>query len=76
MKHIILLVGIFISISNLYSQNPIDPPALPIDFSDTTVFDRNWEQSNFIRGWNWGDKGRKLDEAMNINTKISFIPEH
>ncbi|MFA5605527.1 MAG: hypothetical protein WC970_06660 [Dehalococcoidales bacterium] len=56
----------FLSIS-VYSQNIIDPPILPIGFDSTALFDRNFNDSAFIIGWNWSSTGRRLDEAMRIN---------
>lgn len=50
-----------------YSQNVIDPPILPIGFDSTALFDRNFNDTTFILGWNWGSPGRALDEAMRIN---------
>ncbi|MFH1049658.1 MAG: hypothetical protein V1779_01865 [bacterium] len=72
MKNIIIVIVVLISFLNLYSQDIIDPPSIPINFNDTTVFDRNWEQNHFIKGWNWGSKGRNLDEALLINTYHNF----
>lgn len=37
-----------------YSQNIIDPPVLPIGFDSTALFERNFNDTTFIRGWHWG----------------------
>lgn len=50
-----------------YCQNIIDPPRLPIGFDSTALFDRTFNDTTFILGWNWGSPGRALDEAMRIN---------
>ncbi|MDT3739533.1 MAG: hypothetical protein RO257_08545 [Candidatus Kapabacteria bacterium] len=57
---------ILLSIS-AYSQNIIDPPVLPIGFDSTALFDRTFNDTTFIRAWNWGSPGRALDEALRIN---------
>lgn len=67
MKNHIIIMMILLSFGKLFSQNSIDPPKLSIDFNDASVFDRNWNQTHFIKGWNWGGAGLDLDEALNMN---------
>ena len=52
---------------NIFSQDTIDPPRLPINFNNPEIFDRNFNDTTFILGWNWSSFGRRLDEAMRIN---------
>jgi len=66
MKKFIILLGIAISISASLAQNNIDPLKIE-NYTDTTVFDRNWNNTHFIKGWNWGNPGRWLDEALGMN---------
>ena len=58
---IILTVGVVTS----FSQDKINPPKLD-NISNSSLINRN--NSGFQRGWNWGSKGRALDEALNINS--------
>lgn len=67
MKKLIYLLLILLSFGSLHSQNITDPPKLATNFNDTTVFDRIWGNSHFIKAWNWGGPGRWLDEALSIN---------
>ncbi|OGU41382.1 MAG: hypothetical protein A2X61_13015 [Ignavibacteria bacterium GWB2_35_12] len=48
---------------NLFAQDIIDPP--PLSCVNDTVIQR--EFNHFIRGFNFYNPGRKLDEAMNMN---------
>jgi hypothetical protein len=50
-----------------YSQNIIDPDTIPINFKNPAIFDRIFNDTTFILGWNWSSTGRRLDEAMSIN---------
>ncbi|MBK9249460.1 MAG: hypothetical protein IPM69_15430 [Ignavibacteria bacterium] len=71
-----LAVIIFISCcSSTFSQDLIDPPSLPHNFNDTSVYDRNF--NHFIIGWNWGGPGRKMDEALHANYyHMQYHPEN
>lgn len=55
MKKLIIFISLIFPLIAT-SQDIIDPPTLPINFNDTTVFDRNWDQNHFIKGWNWGSQ--------------------
>ncbi len=62
---ILLVAGIEIS----FSQDKIDPPSLD-SLQTSNLVKRN--NPGFILGWNWGSAGRKLDEALQINTYHNF----
>lgn len=70
-KLLIFAVLIILTISNLKSQDLIDPPAIVtqgdtiIDFNNTAVFDKGW--NDFLCGWNYGSLGKQFDELMNSN---------
>ena len=61
------------------SQDKIDPPKLPyfnyVNYIynnflvDTAYFpyDKNFDQTLFVKGWNWGTPGAHLDSALGIN---------
>ncbi len=60
---IVLLLLITINITN--SQDLIDPPKLHVvDTCSILVRQTN----SFIKGWNWGSPGLKLDSAMLMNS--------
>jgi len=65
MKNIIISV-IILLISSIfsYSQNIIDPPKI-IESSEDTMIIRT--QNEFVIGWNWGGRGRELDNALKVN---------
>ena len=67
MRTVLYLLMFAFTISVVNAQDIIDPPTLPINFNNTAVFDRNFNQTHFVKGWNWGGTGRKLDEAMLMN---------
>ena len=67
MKTLLIYLVAIVSIISAYSQDIIDPPKLPTNFNDTAIYDKNFTDTNFIRGWSWGTPGRKLDEAMFMN---------
>ncbi len=70
MKKIILIVlTIVLFAISLTAQSKIDPPAL---FNSNTESVIKKESTNFLRGWNWGSSGRKLDEALLINSYHSL----
>jgi hypothetical protein len=85
MKKTIILAALFILvISNLYTQNNINPPVLSgsaldtlidstiitatVNFNDTAIYKKN--VTEFIRGWNYADLGRQLDKLNNINYNL------
>jgi len=78
-KNILILLAIFCATNNLYSQDIIDPSPLPqtfwsqrtLNFNDTNVFRKSF--SDFVIGWNYGSKGRQLDELMDTNFYLGNI---
>ena len=60
-----IITILLFNITNLFSQNTIDPPKFDINFNDTTAFDKTWNSTHFIRAWNWSSEGKLLDEALN-----------
>lgn len=77
MRRIVLIIALIV-INNNYSksQNTFDPlPVSPnISFSTTSVYDPKFYNNHFLRGWNWGSVGRKLDDALFINS-YHHMPE-
>ena len=73
MKKLLICLVAIVSIISAYSQDIIDPPKLPTDFNDSTIYDKNFTNTNFIRGWSFGTPGRKLDEAMYMNYYLMGI---
>lgn len=67
MKQLILVLLIF-NINLLISQDLINPPKLQ-RLDTSTAIDRS---KNFVKGWNWGSPGKKLDSAMLMNTYHDF----
>ena len=61
MKKIFLMLIIMLSCIS-YSQSRIDPVRL---FDKTTLSYYLNPNNEFIRGWNWGTMGKKIDEALN-----------
>ncbi len=56
---------LFLIISfNLYSQNIIDPPKI-YSRDTSSVFDGS--TNKFLIGWNWSNKGSKIDSLLGIN---------
>ena len=64
MKKILLLISIiFINFNISLAQDIFDPPKL-----DTVANGSMINRSNVFKlGWNWGNHGKKLDDALNIN---------
>ncbi len=67
MKPLIILFA-FIFVFKAYSQDLINPPKLQ-RLDTTTAIDRS---NNFVKGWNWGSPGKKLDSAMLMNAYHDF----
>jgi hypothetical protein len=59
---------LIINLNLLISQDLINPPKLQ-RLDTTTAIDRS---NNFVKGWNWGSPGRKLDTAMLMNAYHDF----
>jgi hypothetical protein len=68
-KFTLFLALVLLTVSNIFSQNRIDPQSIRVyqdeivNFDDTTVFAKNW--NDFIIGWNYGGLGRQFDQLMN-----------
>ncbi|MCX6153894.1 MAG: hypothetical protein NT007_07035 [Candidatus Kapabacteria bacterium] len=62
MKTILVILAFIPTL--IFGQDRIDPPKLYL-LDTASVVDRNW--SGFMRGWNWGCYGQKLDSALHIN---------
>lgn len=64
MKTIIFIAFACIMIIQSFAQNRIDPPKV-IDKTSDTVFINN--SNEFIKGWNMGENGKRLDDAIRVN---------
>jgi hypothetical protein len=71
MKNIVLIIIAFAMLYTLQSQDKIDPIKI---FDKNTVNYVNLDTNSFQIGWNWGSVGRKLDEALFINS-YHHMPE-
>lgn len=69
MKNIVFLLAVLFVHTSLYSQDIVDPPKV-FDKDTLSAFDGS---TAFHIGWNWGGTGRKLDEALSVNS-YHFIP--
>ncbi len=67
MKKIIFLL-LIINLNLLISQDLINPPKLQ-RLDTTTAIDRS---NSFVKGWNWGSPGQKLDSALLMNSYHDF----
>ncbi len=74
---IMCFITLFSIKTNCNSQNVIDPPSLlrgaysTLSKADTNNIGKG-NANKFILGWNWGSPGKKLDEALKINTYHGF----
>ena len=69
------IIAIYLALTfSLLAQDKIDPDTIK-NFTDTGIYNTTFQNDHFIRGWNWSN-GKKISDALNISTKISFIPEH
>ena len=69
----IIIIAILMALPcYIFAQDKLDPN--PIGFTTTPLNSMTIQRNpnKFIRGWNWGSAGRKLDEALNINTYHNF----
>lgn len=69
-----LLLFIIIIRTILFCQNKIDPISV---IGDTTANYSNiiHEQERFLIGWNWGNAGRNIDNALNVNFYHAYPKE-
>ncbi|MGA2296907.1 MAG: hypothetical protein ABSG15_05080 [FCB group bacterium] len=69
MKNIIMAFAatmlIFLQVKG---QDITDPPKLSINFNNASIFDRNYNQTHVMRAWNWSGPGKKLDDALLMNS--------
>ncbi len=63
-KYIIFMALVLFGFSDIYTQTRSNPPVLPIVNND--IFKR--DTSVFLRGWNWDNTHKNLNEAMGMNS--------
>ena len=73
MKKLIYFILIFVNIVFARGQSIIDPLPLQINWNDSTIFNKDYNNDHFNLGWNWSSFGRELDEALEINTAHDLI---
>ena len=74
MKNTILMIAFAITmVYTVLSQDIIDPPKLPRNFTNTNLYDPYYNVNHFLKGWNWGSAGARLEILMHL---LIFVLQH